>query len=573
MNTQFLKYFVFALFFLGQIQLYAQNLISNGGFEVWDGSVGTPPNTMAPLQDWYNANGTPDHHHQDNPPGSNLTSLVDCPTGNGNTECGFPYEGKAVLGCWKGNGNDGTREWAGIELTEPMVAGGCYKVSFWIQNKEDHPDFFMATNQWGIFFSQMQIPFFSPNVANYANMTDHFVMTDAVIDSSYWQYFEFDYQASEDFKYAYVGFMGDGSTSTNVTWSNDFFIGFYVWFDDIRVERINPTLDLTDDITLCLGDSLLINAESNFPIIWTDGFTVDSTNTFWVKPSETTTYYFQTQDSTECSILDSVVVTVLGSDNIDFEADILGNCPPFEVQFNDSNPAPNAMYEWDFGDGTFGNDPISTTHNYNETGNYDVSLTVTYFEDCVSSITKENLIEAFEIPVANFDFQVGQSASGQPEVQFLDNSQGNVSEWFWDFGDGSNSLNQNPNHEYKLPGEYQVTLNIATFQGCIHSLTQTIFVDSELTFYIPNVFSPNGDNLNDVFQIFPFGQFSNYQISIFDRWGGLIFQSSNINSHWSGKYPDGKEAPTGVYAYLIEWTPVKLNAKKEVLSGDVLILR
>ncbi|MCR9290395.1 MAG: PKD domain-containing protein [Bacteroidetes bacterium] len=571
MNRLFFK-FIFIIFcFCGSL-LYAQNLIPDGGFEIWDSSIGSPPNTMSPLNNWYNANGTPDHHHQDNPAGSNLTSLQPCPTGNGNTDCGFPYEGKAVLGCWKGNGDDGTKEWAGTQLVEPMVAGGCYKVSFWVQNKKDNPDFYMATNQWGIFFSQMQIPFFSPDVADFSTMTDHFVMTEEVVQTSEWEYFEYDYQASEDFKYAYVGFMGNGSTSTNITWSDDFFIGFYAWFDDIIVERIDPMLELTEDVTLCLGDSLMINAESNFPVIWTDGVTIDSTLSFWVKPTESTTYYFQTQDSTQCSILDSVVVNVEGSEDIDFEADVLGGCPPFEVQFNDINPAQIATYEWDFGDGFFEEASFSTDHTYSESGIYDVTMTVTYFEDCVSTLTKENLIEVFEIPNADFDFTLGQSVNGLPEVQFSDQSEGNISEWFWDFGDGTSSFNQNPIHEYKLPGEYQVVLNVTTFQGCIHSITQTVFVSSELNFYIPNVFSPNGDGVNDRFEIFPFGQFENYKISIFDRWGGLMFESANPSEFWDGKNKNGQKAPGGIYTYMIEFLPIELNPKRKKLSGDVLIL-
>ena len=461
MNIPFFRLFFLFSFLFGQIQLSAQNLIPDSGFEIWDGTVGSPPNTMSPLDFWYNANGTPDHHHQQNPPGSNLTSLVPCPIGNGNTECGYPYEGMGVLGCWKGNGADGTREWAGVEMTEPMVPGGCYRVSFWIQNKEDHPDFFMASNQWGIYFSQTEFPFFSPNVANYSAMEDHFVMTEAVIDTGDWRFFEYDYVASEDFKYAYVGYMGDGSTATTFTWSNSFSIGFYVWFDDIRVERIETQLELTDDAVICLGDSLLINAESNFPIIWTDGTMTDSTTSFWVKPDQTQTWYFQTLDSTECSIFDSVVVTVVGSESVDIQADITKGCPPLEINFSDISSVHGIEYDWDFGDGNLSDNVIATSHIYEESGVYDLTLTVKYFEDCFTSTTFEG-IEIFDLPTADFEFSAGQNSNGQPEVQFTDLSVGNLAAWAWDFGDGTDSGSQNPDHTYKLPGTYEVVLFILT---------------------------------------------------------------------------------------------------------------
>ncbi len=90
--------------------------------------------------------------------------------------------------------------------------------------------------------------------------------------------------------------------------------------------------------------------------------------------------------------------------------------------------------------------------------------------------------------------------------------------------------------------------------------------------YLPNVFSPNDDNVNDAFLLFTDKCILsiNY-VKIFDRWGGLIHFDENLQSSdilWDG-YTDNKISRTGVYVYLIELT--LLGGKKQLLSGDVTL--
>lgn len=636
----FLPVFFFLLF---SQQSISQNLIPDSGFEIWNNTVGSPPETMSPLTHWYNANGTPDHHHQQNPPGSNLTSLQPCPTGNGNTDCGFPYEGEGVLGCYKGNGSDGTKEWAGVQLTEPMVAGGCYEISFWLQNKKDNPNFFMATSHWGIFFSHTQFPTFSPNVGDFNSMADHWITVETMADHNDWQQYHFEYVASEAFEYAYVGFVGDALDSEFQAWSSSFSIGFYAWFDEIRVDRIHPNLTLSDDVEICPGDSILLTASSNFPILWEDGLGDEAS--IWVKPQETTTYFVETQDSTDCAIRDSVTVNIIPamemdyaslvceetapfflapnagngtwsgngivdaalglfdpsqagvgdfaiqfiddsdcSENliinvpvletppIDFEADIQVGCLPLEVQFTDLSPTPGISYEWNFGDGATSSDLVSASHIFTDPGEFDISLSIIYAGGCNNSITIPAMVQVNVLPIADFS-QTVIATIPKSVIQFESLATGDITEWLWDFGDNHTDHSINPLHHYELPGEYEVQLSVISSEGCIDSIQQTISISNEINFYIPNVFSPNGDGLNDEFQIFPFGKLATFQITIFDRWGGMVFQSNNPNEYWDGTIR-GRKAPEGIYVYAIEYVFEESGGtKSEHIRGDVLILR
>jgi gliding motility-associated-like protein len=626
-----------------------QNLIPDPGFENWDGTPGWAPGPLSCLAEWYEASGTADYHHQDPMfSGSNLTGLEDCPLAQGNTNCGFPYQGQAVLGCWKGNGPDGNREWAGIELTEPMVAGGCYKVSFWIQNKEDDPDRLLVTNQWGMFFNHTPTPFFNASLANYSAMADHWVASDQIIDGSEWTKLEFDYQASEAFAYAYIGFMGDYATSSNIIYNDDYLLGPYVWIDEVVVERIDPQLTLTEDISICVGESLTLEASSNFPILWEDNQSNVLSRT--VSPQQTTTYYVQTQDSTLCTIRDSIVVTVIGNQVVDFmgseicegadpflldptitggswagpgiieaaqglfdptvagvgghdiiytsdvdcsedftlfvevslppvvdfEADILEGCPPLEVQFNDLSATAGIAYTWDFGNGAVSNDLLSASAIYSALGSFEVSLEVVYSEHCKNTQTIADLVEVFEAPDVDFTYSPINPSNLNPDVQFFDASTGTLTEWLWDFGNGTTSDKNNPVAVFDLPGIYDVQLLATSVNGCVDSISHQITVQSKVNFYVPNVFSPNDDGRNDQFEVFALGALEEYHMKIFNRWGGIVFQSSDANTSWNGDLPDGSKAETGIYVYVIEYDYAGLSPEESfsgVEMGDVMLIR
>ena len=114
------------------------------------------------------------------------------------------------------------------------------------------------------------------------------------------------------------------------------------------------------------------------------------------------------------------------------------------------------------------------------------------------------------------------------------------------------------------PGVYSVEV----FDGeckAIDSIEIFEFCEPQLTVYIPNAFSPNNDNVNDFFQPNYIQRPVSYQMRIFNRWGGLIFSTTNDGLGWDGRV-NGKVEPTGVYLYLIE-------IDGEQYSGTVNLIR
>ena len=144
----------------------------------------------------------------------------------------------------------------------------------------------------------------------------------------------------------------------------------------------------------------------------------------------------------------------------DFDANTTSGSAPLSVQFTDISQNANG-WNWNFGDGAYSTEQ-NPTHNYSSAGNYNVNLTVNN-ENGSSSKTLDINVDGETsqekiLPVADFDADT-TSGSAPLSVQFTDLSQ-NANEWKWDFGDGANSTEQNPTHNYSAAGNYNVNLTV-----------------------------------------------------------------------------------------------------------------
>lgn len=195
------------------------------------------------------------------------------------------------------------------------------------------------------------------------------------------------------------------------------------------------------------------------------------------------------------------------------------------------------------------------------------TYTITVTDECGISDSAYVHVQ-LSIPIADMAIEGGDFMVGLP-VQFLDRSTG-PSIWSWDFGyDEETSELQDPAMVYPEPGHYTVMLTITDSLGCMDSTFRIITIVPEAYFYMPTAFTPNGDGVND--DIGPSGTgVVTYEMSIYNRWGELIFSADDPTVRWDGTY-NGSPAPEGVY---IVWFRVRdvLNVKREHY-GTVTLLR
>jgi gliding motility-associated-like protein len=110
--------------------------------------------------------------------------------------------------------------------------------------------------------------------------------------------------------------------------------------------------------------------------------------------------------------------------------------------------------------------------------------------------------------------------------------------------------------------------------GCDSIITVTVIGnDFSAANNVPNAFSPNGDNINDCFHPFFSDQLiiRKYKLQIFNRWGGLIFSTADLNECWQGQF-NGRPANSGVYVWVIELTTDNCD-EKSTFSGSVTLVR
>lgn len=149
-------------------------------------------------------------------------------------------------------------------------------------------------------------------------------------------------------------------------------------------------------------------------------------------------------------------------------------CISSSLAFNDASITNNATISgwlWDFGDGSPLDTNQNTAHIYNVSGTYTVTLSVWASSGCVSITTQT--ITVSPLPVAAF---AATTACENQQTQFTDNTSGAITQWQWDFGDATTSIQQNPSHQYAVSGNYNVQLIVTTAGGCSDTISNPVTV-------------------------------------------------------------------------------------------------
>ncbi|MCC7303553.1 MAG: gliding motility-associated C-terminal domain-containing protein [Bacteroidia bacterium] len=259
-------------------------------------------------------------------------------------------------------------------------------------------------------------------------------------------------------------------------------------------------------------------------------------------PTITTTYTVTVTDNcTTPSATGTVTITVNTPPTVNMSTPDPSGCesPAFCTSF--SSTSTGTSFNWSFQGGT----PSTATGQnpgpicFNSAGTYDVTLTVTDANGCTASATTNGMVTVFSNPVANFSWSPTNATVLNSQVFFTDLSI-NANTWFWTLNPfdqvNGTSTSQNPSYTYTDSGFYQVTLVVTSPEGCLDSITQVVEIKPDFTFYAPNAFTPNNDGYNDVW--LPEGVHwdnTSYELYIYDRWGNLIFNTTNPTLGWNGR--------------------------------------
>ena len=231
-------------------------------------------------------------------------------------------------------------------------------------------------------------------------------------------------------------------------------------------------------------------------------------------------------------------------------------CPPLEVNFENLSFPIDSTYDiiWSFGDDSTSYE-ISPDHTYLIPGNFNIHVEVTSPIGCFEEAFFPNWIDVDSMPVADFYHTPPSYISNfNPTVEFTDYSR-RAAAWDWTFGDFGGTILQSPKFTFPDTGRVEVQLAITHYYGCVDTIVKIVDVEPKITYFLPNAFTPNNDTKNDEFKGGGyFRGINNFEMTIWDRYGGVVFQTNNPNDGWNGRRNNkGDVAPNGVYVCIVRY--------------------
>ncbi len=347
------------------------------------------------------------------------------------------------------------------------------------------------------------------------------------------------------------------TTSQSVTVAlitTDSIVAHFVYNGPPAISPINPQV--------CPGQTVTLTASQGQNFTWSPPTNLSCTSctTTNASPPVTTTYTVTAMNAPGCSNTNTITVTV-------------GPPPPPLITPTNAQICPGQTvtlmglqgqnFVWSPATGlsctscttTMAAPTVNTTYTLTSTSGI-----------CVSSKT----VNVSIVPPAIASFtNVTQGTTLPAQVQFTSTSTLSNGCW-WNFGNGQTSTLCTPSYTYSAPGIYSVTMVAYGQNGCNDTITKTILVSDTAGLIMPNVFSPNGDGINDYFQPIAknVGQFS---CTIFDRWGKIVFDFGSTNDKWMGQTNSGATCPDGTYYYVMDAKDD--NSKIYKAKGFITLMR
>ncbi|MCD6069254.1 MAG: hypothetical protein K0S33_4080 [Bacteroidetes bacterium] len=343
---------------------------------------------------------------------------------------------------------------------------------------------------------------------------------------------------------------------------------------------VNPLLSIDPGVSapICEGDNVVMNASGdggngNHTYIWSPSTGVTPLagdgSSVRLEPGVTTVYTVNLQDNCGTPNVTTTYTVVVNPTPTLTIQPLSPGCAPLGVSFDGSSVPAAAQCSWNFGDGGSATQ-CTTTHTYVQDGSYAISYHVVDINGCEN--TKTTSIVAYPVPEAAFVATPQPTTIIDPVVTFTDITYGNIASHTWIFNDSLNTTStlEIESKTYLTAGEYLVTLAVETNYGCVDTVTQSVFISDYYALYVPNAFSPDGDDINEEFRATGTG-IKALETTIYDRWGTKIFTTGELEKGWNGRNGSNNKVDKGVYIYSI--TATSFTGEKKQYTGHVTVVR
>jgi gliding motility-associated-like protein len=539
--------FIFTLWLLSLSPVYAQNLLTNPGFENFSGSP-TGAGQLNKATPWVPLGASPDLFA----PQPSLP-ILPCDYVNTPTNVGGYAQVRVGGNAYAGISIDpfgNAREYISSPLTVTLTAGDLYRVEFWVLLADSSR---YACNRLGAYFSNGAPLQAGTSVINFpANIESPNIIT----DTSDWTLITGIYQATGTENYITIGVFRDDASpllqkidfGAKNSGCVDFDDAVYYYIDDVVVRPVKEVVEIDGDSVLCPGDALNLFSTVNVPFWWSDSNNPNDTISLLpilvATPNTPTTYYLN-----GITKIDSVRVTFVNPPVINLGPDTL-LCLNDSIKL-DGFASDAVFYSWNTGDTT-------SFIQVKDTGVYYVDV---YNTGCSTSDTVvvsdylEN--DLFDLGTdSTYCFFNGDTLylNGPAADSYLWQPTGEISQ----------------NITVIAPAIY--TLTATKTNGCKATALISVKEICEPNIFIPSAFTPDEDGINDIF-LPNINNVENFNFRIQNRRGQTVFYSEDASKGWDGKF-NGVDAPIGVYVYRLNYLAYDAEGskiKKKILGTITLI--
>ena len=252
-------------------------------------------------------------------------------------------------------------------------------------------------------------------------------------------------------------------------------------------------------------------------------------------------------------------------------------CEPLCMLFDTRTNGQSELVTYDFGNGqVVQGDSINVCL---PAGDHYMKIYTVGNNGCKGIFDYPTPIVVYHKPGGDFTWTPDAPNTSNNQVTFVPTTKyGTNFSFNWSFTNPTNiggvdtSTSKMPTKTYDNNGKFPVMMEVTNEHGCVDSIFKIVTIDEDVNVFIPNSFTPNDDNINDVFNVKGLGLKSEgFYMEVFDRWGSLVYSTKDINKGWDGTVK-GVKAPEGVYIYSVRVIGGNGVGKKE-FKGHVSLLK
>ncbi len=260
-----------------------------------------------------------------------------------------------------------------------------------------------------------------------------------------------------------------------------------------------------------------------------------------------------------------------------FYVNSTSGCSPLCLSFSDQsevNASSLVSQQWIFDDTTLGFissfEECFENLSKEEDLQIDFKYIVTNDIGCQDTLELEDYLSVYHNPVSSFTINPNVTNMYEREVEMLNESIG-ADNYLWFLEETIISEDFEPIYDYPDTGSFDVLLIAYTINNCIDSSFQTLLIEPVENVYVPSAFTPDGDGINDYFNVSTFGiREDGFLLRVFNRWGEEVFRSEDAFMGWDGTYK-GSPSKSDVYVYRLIYND--LNFEIQEAKGTVTLMR